>query len=112
LHAWPWSQRPAAHITELLGLVPPPQHDWLSAHAVPVRRQPPAGRHTVAPEPGSKQMREQQLLPPVQGLPAWVQPPPPEPLTSMQRPALPPVPLHTLPQQSELVKQTSPVGWQ
>ena len=70
LHAWPLSHRPLVHRTEPLGLTPPPQHASSFAHEVPVSRQPLAGRHTVAPEPGSKQVREQQLEPPLHGLPS------------------------------------------
>jgi hypothetical protein len=78
LHAFPWSQRPVVmvpasaprHWTEPLGFVPPPQQLWSSLHQVPVRRQPSAAWHTVTPEPGSMQMREQQVLPPLQGSPA------------------------------------------
>ena len=47
------SQRTVAQLTEPLGFTPPPQQALLLVHEVPVRRQPPAGRHTVAPEPGS-----------------------------------------------------------
>jgi len=72
-----------------LGFVPPPQQLWSSVHQVPVSRQPSADWHTVVPEPGSMQIREQQVVPPVQGSPAWSQPPPPDPLTSMQRPTPP-----------------------
>src|SRR3990167_5766297 len=81
LHDWPLSQRPVSQVTELLGLTPPPQQESSLLHEVPVSRQPPAGRHTVAPEPGSKHSREQQPVPPEQGLPSWVQPPPPPPVT-------------------------------
>jgi hypothetical protein len=70
LQALPWSQRPSLQVTDPLGLVPPPQQLWVSGHQVPVSRQPSAGRQTVAPEPGSKQIREQQLLPSLQGLPS------------------------------------------
>ena len=66
----PLSQRPVAQETEPLGLTPPPQQALSLEQLVPVRRQPPAGRHTVAPEPGSKQMREQQPVPPVHGFPS------------------------------------------
>src|SRR5512140_3457616 len=69
LHAWPLSQRPVAQLTEPFGFTPPPQQASSLEHQVPVSRQPPAGRHTVAPEPGSKQTREQQLVPPLHGLP-------------------------------------------
>ena len=57
LQAWPLSQRLPVHCTELLGLVPPPQHCCAVSQAVPVRRQPPAAWQTVVPEPGSTQMR-------------------------------------------------------
>jgi hypothetical protein len=70
LQLCPLSQRPPVQCTEPLGLVPPPQQLWSSSHQVPVKRQPSAGRQTVTPEPGSTQVREQQLLPPLQGSPS------------------------------------------
>lgn len=70
LQLWPLSQRPPAQSTLPLGLMPPPQQSLAFEQEVPVRRQPPAGRHTVTPEPGSKQMREQHEVPLVQGLPS------------------------------------------
>ena len=78
LQEFPSSQRPVVpvpasaprHSTEPLGFVPPPQQLWSSVHQVPVKRQPSAGRQTVTPEPGSTQVREQQLLPPLQGSPS------------------------------------------
>src|SRR5713101_6307901 len=89
LHAWPLSQRPdptasGRHCTVPLGLGPPPQHALVDRQKSPVRRQPPTGWHTVAPEPKSTQTREQQLVPPEQAFP----------------------------QQSLLRRQTSPVAWQ
>jgi hypothetical protein len=97
LQAFPWSHRPVVslpasaprHSTEPLGFVPPPQQLWESVHQVPVSRQPSADWQTVVPEPGSTQIREQQLVPPLHGSPAWSQPPAPAPLTSMQRPTPP-----------------------
>jgi len=90
LQLWPLSQRPPAQVTVPLGLVPPPQQLWLSVHQVPVRRQPSAGSQTFTPEPGSMQIREQQVEPPLlQISPAWSQPPPPDPLTLAQRPTPP-----------------------
>src|SRR5215472_12372867 len=100
LQAWPWSQRPTVPAstsspvqeTEPLGLVPPPQQLWSLEHQVPVSRQPSAGRQTSTPEPGSKQIREQQLLPPVgQGSPPWTQPPAPPPATATHLPGPPSV---------------------
>jgi len=112
LQAWPLSQRPVLHTTLPLGLVPPPQQAWSLMQLSPVRRQPVAGMHTVAPEPGSKQMREQQVLPPVQGLPPWVHPPAPPPDTLRHRP-VPPSPFaeHALPQHWAFAVQTSPLAW-
>lgn len=112
LQAWPLSQRPLTHITEPLGLVPPPQQACALAHEVPVSRQPVAGKQTETPEPGLKQMREQQLLPPVQGLPSCVQPPPPPPVMARHRPAPPSLALQALPQHWALLVQTSPLAWQ
>ena len=120
LQALPWSQRPVVmlpasaprHSTEPLGLVPPPQQLWSSVHHVPVRRQPSAGWHTVTPEPGSMQMREQQLLPSLQSSPAWSQPPAPLPLMEAHRPTPPPVAVQAWPQHSSLLRQMSPTGWQ
>jgi hypothetical protein len=70
LQAWPLSHRPLEHCTEPLGFIPPPQHALSLVHEVPVSRHPPAGMQTVAPAPGSKQVREQQFDPPLQGLPS------------------------------------------
>jgi hypothetical protein len=100
LQAWPLSQRPLEHRTVPLGLTPPPQHASSLSHEVPVSRQPPAGRHTLAPEPGSKQVLEQQPAPSVQGLPSWVQPPPPLPVILRHRPTPPSFTEQTLPQHS------------
>ena len=108
LQDWPLSQRPLLHVTEPLGFTPPPQQALLLEQDVPVSRQPPAGMQTVAPAPGSKQIREQQLLPPLQGFPSWVQPPPPPPVTNTQRPAPPSEPEQTWPQHSALLRQMSP----
>jgi hypothetical protein len=104
LQLLPLSQRPVAQVTEPLGFTPPPQQEESVVHQVPVSRQPPAGWHTVTPEPGSAQIREQQLLPPLQGLPSWVQPPPPPP--EMMTPP------HAWPQQSSSRVHTSLLGWQ
>ncbi len=70
LQARPLSQRPPTHCTVPFGFVPPPQQALSFAHDVPVSRHPPAGMQTVAPEPGSKQVREQQFDPPEHGLPS------------------------------------------
>jgi hypothetical protein len=70
LHAWPLLQRPLVHCTVPLGFTPPPQQALVVLHHVPVNRHPPAGRQTFAPEPGSKQIREQQLAPSLHGLPS------------------------------------------
>ena len=99
-------------MTEPFGFTPPPQHESLFEQLVPVSRQPLAGKQTVAPEPGSKQVREQQLLPPEQGLPACVQPPPPPPVMERQTPAPASCTLHALPQHSAFVPHRSPFGWQ
>ncbi len=112
LHDWPLSQRPPAHITLPLGLLPPPQHSWAMLQVVPVSRQPVAGKHTVAPLPGSEQMRVQQVLPPAQGLPLGVHPPPPPPVMSKQRPTPPSFAVQALLQHSELNAQRSSVAWQ
>ena len=40
-------------VTLPLGLLPPPQHDWLSGQGAPVILQPAAGRHTVVSAPSS-----------------------------------------------------------
>jgi len=67
----------------------------------------------VTPEPGSMQIREQQLVPPLHGSPAWSQPPPPPPLTDAQRPTPPSLlAVQACPQHSSLLRQTSPTGWQ
>src|SRR5512141_2809699 len=102
LHDWPLSQRPFEHCTVPLGLMPPPQQALSPLQEVPVSRQPPAGRQTEAPEPGSKQILEQQLVPPAQGFPSWRHPPPPLPVTKRQRPTPPSLTEHALPQQSAL----------
>lgn len=117
LHACPLSQRPdptasGRHCTVPLGFGPPPQHALVDRQKSPVRRQPPTGWHTVAPEPKSTQTREQQLVPPEQGLPSWMQPPPPPPLIERHTPAPPSFAEHTFPQQSLFRRQTSPVAWQ
>ena len=70
LQAWPLSQRPFVQSTLPFGLTPPPQHWLLFVHQVPVSRQPPAGKQTVAPVPGSKQVLEQHPEPPLHGLPS------------------------------------------
>ena len=82
LQACPLSQRPyvwdgslRSHITDPFGLVPPPQHDCSSVQARPVMMQPEDGVQTVAPVPGSAQMRVQQVELPEQGIPFWLQPP-------------------------------------
>ena len=70
----------------------------------------------MAPLPGSTQTRLQQVVPLEQGLPSWLQPPPPEPVTATQSAALPdgapvqPLP-QQLPQQSEFARHTSPSAW-
>lgn len=112
LHDRPLSQRPALQLTLPFGFTPPPQHASSFVHEVPVRRQPPAGRQTVAPEPGSKHVREQQLEPPLHGLPSWVQPPAPPPVIIRHTPTPPPVAEQALPQHSALEEQRSPLGWQ
>jgi hypothetical protein len=112
LHDRPLSHRPSVHFTEPFGFTPPPQHASALLHEVPVSRQPPAGRHTEAPEPGSKQVREQQLLPPLQGLPSWVQPPPPPPVMFRHTPTPPSFTLHAAPQHSLFALHRSPFGWQ
>ena len=58
------------------------------------------------------QMREQQWLPPLQGSPAWSQPPPPPPLTEAHRPTPPSLTVQAWPQHSSLLRQMSPTGWQ
>ena len=112
LHDWPLSQRPAAHNTEPFEFTPPPQQALALSQEVPVSRQPPAGWHTVAPEPGSTQMREQQLVPLVHGFPSWVHEPPPPPLATSQLPTPPSLTEQRRPQQSSLTAQRSPLGWQ
>src|SRR5260370_7790447 len=104
LHACPLSQRPdptasGRHCTVPLGLGPPPQHALVDRQKSPVRRQPPTGWHTVAPEPKSIQTREQQLAPPEQGLPAWRHPPPPPPLLASHTPTPPSSPAPPCPHQ-------------
>ena len=108
----PLSQRLPPQSTLLIAS-PPPQHSFVAPQYVPVIRQPLAGKQTFAPEPGSKQMREQQPVPLVQGLPSCVQPPPPPPVTVTQRPTPPSFPVEqTWPQHSSLVLQMSSLGWQ
>jgi hypothetical protein len=46
------------------------------------------------------------------GLPSWVHPPPPPPLTAWQRPAPPSFAEQALPQQSLFRRQISPLAWQ
>lgn len=112
LHAWPLSQRPVAQLTLPFGFTPPPQQALSLLQLVPVSRQPPAGKHTLAPEPGSKQILEQQFEPSAHGLPSCVHPPPPPPVTLWQAPAPPSLTLHAWPQHSALLLQRSPLGWQ
>lgn len=76
LQALPLSQRFPTQLTEPLGLVPPPQQLWAEVQEFPLRLQPLAARHTLAPLPRSAQRRLQQLLPPEQGLPSELHPPP------------------------------------
>jgi hypothetical protein len=117
LHAWPLSHRPeptasGRHCTVPFGLTPPPQQAFVERQKSPVRRQPSTGWQMVAPEPGSTQTREQQLVPLEQGLPSWIHPPPPPPLSAWQTPAPPSLAEQTLPQQSLFLRQTSPLAWQ
>lgn len=112
LQDWPLSHRPAAQSTEPLEFTPPPQQALALSQLVPVRRHPPAGWQTVVPEPGSTQIREQQLLPPLQGLPSWVHPPPPPPLMTWQLPTPPSFTEHARPQQSSFKLQRSSLAWQ
>ena len=94
------------------GVPTPPQHSGVVLlHEVPVNRQPPTGWQTDAPEPGSKQVREQQG-PSEQGFPAWLQPPAPPPEVAWQLPAPPSLTVQVLLQHSALPAQRSPVGWQ
>ncbi len=119
LQELPWVHRPpeamdgsAAHWTVPFGLGPPPQH-WASPkHQSPVRRQPLADWQTVAPVPGSAQTREQQFEPEEHGVPSCAHPPPPEPLTSRQRPGPPSDAEQAPPQQSAGDQQRSPTAWQ
>lgn len=71
LHAMPLSQRlvPGSQVTPPWAGAPP-QQATDDRHELPVRRQPVAGAQTVAPEPRSTQVREQQLVPPLHGLPS------------------------------------------
>jgi hypothetical protein len=81
-------------------------------HESPVNRQPVAGAHTVAPEPRSTHKREQQFVPaPLHGFPSCVQPPPPPPVNSLQKPEPPSFTEHASPQHSPFVLQTSPFAW-
>lgn len=89
-----------------------PQHIRSDRHALPVSLQPVAGEHTVAPEPRLTQVREQQVVPELHGLPSWVQPPPPPPPRFLQKPEPPSVTEQTRPQQSVFLPQTSPLAWQ
>lgn len=107
LQDWPLSQRLPSHCTLPLGFVPPPQHCCAFEQNCPVSVQPPAARHTVWPEPGFAQIREQQLLPPAHGSPACTQPPG----STMQRPAPPSFTVHRPLQQSLPRWQTSPPAW-
>jgi hypothetical protein len=109
---FPLSQVPELHSTLLVGS-PPPQQLAVSVHQVPVSRQPSAAWQTVTPEPGSVQKREQQLLPPLHGSPAWVQLPPPPPVTSRQCPTPPSLfAEQAWPQHSSLLRQMSSTAWQ
>jgi len=111
LQAFPLLQVPELHSTWLIGS-PPPQQLAVSVHQVPVSRQPSAAWQTVTPEPGSVQKREQQLLPPLQGSPAWVQLPPPPPVVSMQWPTPPSLLAEQArPQHSSLLRQISSTAW-
>ena len=105
LQAVPWSQSPAAvAVAPLQVTLPapvPPQQARVLSQASPVRRHPPADWQTVAPEPGSSQIREQQLDPLAHGSPPWAQPPAPLPAVAMQKPAPPSVLLQVALQQSE-----------
>jgi hypothetical protein len=112
LQAFPLLQVPELHSTSLIGS-PPPQQLAVSVHQVPVSRQPSAAWQTVTPEPGSVQKREQQLLPPLHGSPAWVQLPPPPPVTSRQWPTPPSLLAEqACPQHSSLLRQISSTAWQ
>jgi len=112
LQACPLLQRPVAHITVPFGFGPPPQQAFVERQKSPVRRHPSTGWHTMAPEPGSTHVREQQLVPPEQGLPSSVHPPPPPPVTVTQYPAPPSLAEQTLPQQSLSLRHKSPLAWQ
>lgn len=107
LQAVPLSQRLPVQVTLPLGLVPPPQHSCAVSQVLPVSRHPLAGRHTFAPEPTSAHRREQQLEPPVQGLPSCVQPP-----VTLQRPTPPSLTEQRLLQHAALLEQMSLVAWQ
>jgi len=110
-HAFPLLQMPV-HVTLLVGS-PPPQQLAVLVHQVPVSRQPSAAWQTVVPEPGSVQKREQQLLPPLHGSPAWVQLPPPVPDGLTHRPTPPSLfAEQDWPQHSSLLRQMSPIAWQ
>src|SRR4051794_30469787 len=82
LQAMPLSQRlvVGSQLT-LPGAGGAPQHIRVDWQALPVTVQPVAGAQTGVPEPRSTQVREQQLVPLVQGFPSWLQPPPPPPVT-------------------------------
>ena len=112
LQLWPLSHRPPLHITLPLGLIPPPQQALSFTQLVPVNRHPLAGKQTVAPEPGSKQVREQQFEPPLQGLPSCVHPPAPPPVMFKHVPTPPSLTLQAAPQHSALRPQRSPLGEQ
>ena len=103
---------PLLQVTPVEDVVPtPPQHRGVVLlHEVPVNRQPPTGWQTVAPDPGSKQVREQHPVPSEQGLPAWSQPPEPPPEVALQMPAPPSLTVQVLLQHSALSAQRSLVG--
>lgn len=66
----------------------------------------------MTPEPGSAQIREQQVLPLEHGLPSALQPVAPLPDTVRQNPAVPEFSEQEPPQHSLSLKQTSPLAWQ
>src|SRR5687768_14339109 len=90
----------------------PPQQALVARQELPVSRQPVAGAHTVAPEPRSTQVLEQQPVPPLQGMPSWVQPPPPPPASKRQKPEPPSLTEQASPQHSLLLLHTSSLAWQ
>jgi hypothetical protein len=90
----------------------PPQQSWSLLQISPVRRQPLAGAQTVAPLPGSRHTREQQLVPPEHGWPSLWQPPEPPPETAWQVPGPPSLPLQIPEQQSVSARQMSPEALQ